>query len=132
IDSTHSRQYGLVAEEVAQIAPGLVIFDKDNRPENVRYHLVNAMLLNEVQKQHRLIESQESENASQRKQLVAQEDQINAQQQHMRTMEEQMETLRRQNADIEQQMKAVMLRLAAMEKSGRESNAQVAAVTRAR
>jgi hypothetical protein len=130
LDSTHTRQYGLVAEEVAQIAPGLVIFDRDNRPENVRYHLVNAMLLNEVQKQHRLIESQQSENQAQRKQLVAQEDEINAQQQHMQAMEEQMETLRRQNADLAQQMKAVMLRLAAMEKSGQHISTEEAALSK--
>jgi len=47
-------------------------------------------------------------------------------------MQEQVETLRRENAEMQQQMKAVMLRLAAVEKSGRESNAQVAAVTRER
>jgi hypothetical protein len=130
IDSTHIRQYGLVAEEVAEFAPGLVVLDADGKPESVRYHLVNAMLLNEVQKQHRLIESQQTENASQHRQLAAQEDQITAQQQHMRAMEEQMETLRRQNADLEHQMKAVMLRLAAMEKSGQQNGTQEAALTR--
>src|SRR6516164_567102 len=55
LDSTHTRQYGLVAEEVAKIAPGLVIFDQDGQPQTVRYHFVNAMLLNEVQKERRLI-----------------------------------------------------------------------------
>lgn len=58
LDSDHVRQYGLVAEEVAAIAPGLVVFDKDGKPETVRYHFVNAMLLNEVQKQRTLIETQ--------------------------------------------------------------------------
>ncbi len=57
-DPDRIRQYGLVAEEVAQMAPGLVVFDKEGRPETVRYHLVNAMLLNEVQKQHRVNEEQ--------------------------------------------------------------------------
>jgi hypothetical protein len=131
-DSSHIRQYGLVAEEVAQIAPGLVVFDKASRPESVRYQLVNAMLLNEVQKQHRLIETEQSENASQHRQLAAQEDAINAQQQHMRAMEEQMETFRRQNADMQQQMKTVMLRLAAVEKSGQQDKVQQAALTRNR
>jgi hypothetical protein len=40
-----------VAEEVAEVAPQLVVFDAEGRPETVRYHFVNAMLLNEVQKQ---------------------------------------------------------------------------------
>ena len=55
-DPTHTRQYGLIAEEVAEVAPGLVARDKDGRIETVRYPLVNAMLLNEVQKSRRLVE----------------------------------------------------------------------------
>lgn len=58
LDDTHTRQYGLVAEEVAKIAPQLVAFDKDGAPQTVRYHFVNAMLLNEVQKQRQLLEEQ--------------------------------------------------------------------------
>jgi len=57
-DETHTRQYGLVAEDVAQVAPRLVVFDKEGAPQTVRYHFVNAMLLNEVQKQRRLVEEQ--------------------------------------------------------------------------
>jgi hypothetical protein len=60
LDTTHLRQYGLVAEEVAEVAPGLVSYDGDGAPQSVRYHLVNAMLLNEVQKQRAVIETQES------------------------------------------------------------------------
>jgi hypothetical protein len=60
-DKTHTRQYGLVAEEVAQVAPQLVVFDKDGAPETVRYHFVNAMLLNEVQKQQDTIARQQAE-----------------------------------------------------------------------
>jgi hypothetical protein len=51
LDETHLRQYGLVAEEVAEVAPELVVYDMDGVPQTVRYHFVNAMLLNEVQKQ---------------------------------------------------------------------------------
>jgi hypothetical protein len=60
LDPTHTRQYGLVAEEVAQVSPELVVFDKDGVPQTVRYHFVNAMLLNEVQKQRQLVEEQQS------------------------------------------------------------------------
>jgi hypothetical protein len=60
LDETHLRQYGLVAEEVAEVAPGLVTYDKDGVPQSVRYHFVNAMLLNEVQKQRRLGEEQQT------------------------------------------------------------------------
>ena len=54
------EQYGLVAEEVAEVAPELVARDKDGQIETVFYDKVNAMLLNEVQKQHRLIRQLES------------------------------------------------------------------------
>jgi hypothetical protein len=60
VDATHTRQYGLVAEEVAEVAPQLVLSDKDGAPQTVRYHFVNAMLLNEVQKQRTTIVGQES------------------------------------------------------------------------
>ncbi len=56
IDPTGLAQYGLIAEEVAQVYPDLVVSDRDGKPETVRYHLVNALLLNEVQKQRRTIE----------------------------------------------------------------------------
>jgi hypothetical protein len=59
IDPTGLAQYGLIAEEVAGVYPDLVTYDRDGQPETVRYHLVNALLLNEAQKQHRTLEVQE-------------------------------------------------------------------------
>ena len=64
-DATHTRQYGLVAEEVARVAPQLVVFDKDGAAQTVRYHFVNAMLLNEYQKQQRTIDAQTADLAKQ-------------------------------------------------------------------
>jgi hypothetical protein len=58
IDPTGLTQYGLIAEEVADVYPDLVVSDRDGRPETVRYHLINALLLSEVQKQHRIVELQ--------------------------------------------------------------------------
>jgi hypothetical protein len=55
LDPTGSRQYGLIAEEVAEAFPDLVAFDKDGQPETVRYHVLVPMLLNEVQKDRRTI-----------------------------------------------------------------------------
>jgi hypothetical protein len=51
-DGSRLLQYGLIAEEVAAVSLGLVQTDPQGRPLAVRYHFVNAMLLNEVQKQH--------------------------------------------------------------------------------
>jgi hypothetical protein len=58
-DPTGVTQYGLIAEEVAEGFPDLVTFDRDGRPEGVRYHLIAPLLLNEVQKQSRTVEAQE-------------------------------------------------------------------------
>ena len=53
-------QYGLIAEEVADIAPDLVAHKANGEIETVYYDKVNAMLLNEVQKLHRLNEKLEA------------------------------------------------------------------------
>ncbi len=52
-------QYGLIAEEVAEVYPDLVQYNDKGEPNTVYYQFVNAMLLNEVQKQHRRIEDLE-------------------------------------------------------------------------
>lgn len=49
------RDYGLIAEEVREIYPDLVINDENGEPYTVRYHLLPCMLLNELQKQQREI-----------------------------------------------------------------------------
>ena len=51
-DQTGTPQYGLVAEEVAEVNPDLVIYDPDGKPYTVRYEAVNAMLLNEFLNEH--------------------------------------------------------------------------------
>jgi Chaperone of endosialidase len=60
-DGSHLLQYGLIAEEVAKVYPGLVEYDKDGQPLTVRYQFVNAMLLNEVQSQHKTIADQQTQ-----------------------------------------------------------------------
>ena len=58
IDPTGSRQWGLVAEEVAKAEPDLVVRDEKGQIFGVRYEAVNAMLLNEFLKEHRKVEEQ--------------------------------------------------------------------------
>ncbi|MEO8349561.1 MAG: tail fiber domain-containing protein [Acidobacteriota bacterium] len=60
LDLTGLVQYGLIAEEVARVYPDLVVYDRNGRPEAVRDHLLNALLVNERQKQHRMIEELEA------------------------------------------------------------------------
>jgi hypothetical protein len=50
-DPAETVQYGLVAEEVAKIYPELVDYDSDGKALTVRYSMLGAMLLNELQKQ---------------------------------------------------------------------------------
>ena len=52
-------QYGLIAEEVAEVYPELVVKNDEGQVQTVQYHKLNSMLLNEVQKQHRQIQEQE-------------------------------------------------------------------------
>ena len=49
-DTTEKKQYGLIAEEVNEIFPGLVACNKNGEIETVLYHVLPAMLLNEIKK----------------------------------------------------------------------------------
>jgi hypothetical protein len=58
-DSTATPQFGLIAEQVAKINPDLVVRDEDGEIYTVRYEAVNAMLLNEFLKEHRVVQDQQ-------------------------------------------------------------------------
>ena len=51
-DKTNTPQFGLIAEEVANVNPDLVVRDENGEVYTVRYEAVNAMLLNEFLKEH--------------------------------------------------------------------------------
>ena len=57
-ESPRRLQYGLVAEEVAEVYPELVEYEKDGLPYTVRYQLLIPILLNEAQKQYHRAEAQ--------------------------------------------------------------------------
>jgi uncharacterized coiled-coil protein SlyX len=59
-DATGTPQFGLIAEEVAEVNPALVVRDENGEIYTVRYDAVNAMLLNEFLKEHRKVEEQEA------------------------------------------------------------------------
>ena len=48
--SSQDKSVGLIAEEVEQYEPRLVVYDKEGLPETVKYHDLVPMLLNELQK----------------------------------------------------------------------------------
>ena len=59
-DKSNTPQFGLIAEEVAEVNPDLVVRDNNGDIYTVRYDAVNAMLLNEFLKAHRQIQEQEA------------------------------------------------------------------------
>jgi hypothetical protein len=77
-DTQGTPQFGLIAEEVAEVNPDLVVRDGNGEIYTVRYEAVNAMLLNEFLKEHRKgeqqdrkIEKLEATIAKQQKQIEA-------------------------------------------------------------
>jgi hypothetical protein len=63
-DQGNTPQFGLIAEEVAEINSDLVVRDDKGEIYTVRYEAVNAMLLNEFLKEHRKVETLEATVAS--------------------------------------------------------------------
>jgi hypothetical protein len=61
----NALQYGLIAEQVAEVMPGLVIRDEQGLPSTVKYHLLPTLLLAEIQRLER-------ERASQAEAIAAQ------------------------------------------------------------
>ncbi len=102
-DATGTEQYGLIAEEVAKVYPELVIHGPDGKVETVAYHMLPAMLLNEVQKQAR---------ANQR--LAHQLAQRDAQ---IATLQRQVLAMQKKNVEID----TLAARLDALERQARAS-----------
>ena len=57
--AAETPQYGLIAEEVAEVNPNLVVNDKDGQPLTVRYDAVNVMLLDQFLKEHKKVQDLE-------------------------------------------------------------------------
>jgi hypothetical protein len=70
-DGSQPIQYGLIAEEVAEVYPDLVARSADGQIETVKYQLLDPMLLNELQKQNATI-------TTQKEQIEAQEQRIHS------------------------------------------------------
>ena len=58
-DGSKPVDYGLIAEEVAQVYPDLAVKGADGQIETVQYQKLTPMLLNELQKQAEQIRSLE-------------------------------------------------------------------------
>jgi Chaperone of endosialidase len=55
-----TTQYGLIAEEVAEVDPQLVVHGRDGEIMAVHYEQINNMLLNEFLKEHKKVEAQQA------------------------------------------------------------------------
>ncbi len=55
-DGSTPIDYGLIAEEVEAVYPDVVVHLPNGDVETVQYHKINAMMLNELQKQYRRID----------------------------------------------------------------------------
>ena len=78
LDKAGIPQYGLVAEEVAEVNPDLVVRDENGEIYTVRYEAVNAMLLNEFLKEHRKVQEQEATIAQLKSTIVQQMEAVTA------------------------------------------------------
>ena len=63
-------EYGLIAEDVADVFPDLVVFNSEGHPETVKYRLLSSLLLNELQKQNRQLDGQVAEIGKLKEQLT--------------------------------------------------------------
>jgi hypothetical protein len=89
-DGSRPLQYGLIAEEVAEVLPGLAVFDKEGRPDGVQYHLLPSFLLAGYQEQQKVI--------------AAQTERID-------TQASEIATMKQTNADLEQRLRDLEARI---------------------
>jgi hypothetical protein len=89
-DGLHTLQYGLIAEEVAKVYPDMVAYDKEGQPYTVKYQYLAPMLLNELQKQHAVV--------------TTQQEVIKTQQEQVNTQRQQIESLQKQNSKFQERL----------------------------
>jgi hypothetical protein len=70
-DGSKPIDYGLIAEEVAEVYPDLVVKNADGQIQTVQYQKLTPMLLNEVQKEYRQLKEQAATIDSLEKRLAA-------------------------------------------------------------
>src|SRR5207249_9860534 len=97
-DAKDTPQFGLIAEEVAEVNPDLAVRDKNGEILSVHYDQINAMLLNEFLKEHKKVDEQQA-SISELNTRLAKQDIIIAQQQktvqsQLAKQENQIEALR--------------------------------------
>lgn len=59
ISHPENEAWGLIAEEVEKVMPQLVVYNKDQQCETVKYHEITVLLLNELQKLNKRVKELE-------------------------------------------------------------------------
>jgi hypothetical protein len=119
--SGRTLQYGLIAEEVAAVYPGLVARSADGQIETVLYQFLPPMLLNEYQKQQRTIEVHAADLTKQAVRFDAK----------ARALQAENEALRARVDVGDEQIRTLTDQVAAGDAQTRTLTDQVAALTRA-
>jgi hypothetical protein len=84
-------QFGLIAEEMDEVNPDLVVRDENGEVLTVRYDAVNAMLLNEFLKEHRKVNEREMTIAELKSGMQALTATVNEQRAQLQKMSAQLE-----------------------------------------
>jgi len=101
IDGPKPLEYGLIAEDVAEVLPNLVVFNAKSQPETVKYHLLPVFLLAEYQRDHKTMQAQAEQIERQEKLIAQQAKQIQRQQDVLRAEQQATEMLERKVRSIE-------------------------------
>jgi septal ring factor EnvC (AmiA/AmiB activator) len=86
-DGSKPVDYGLIAEEVAEVYPDLVVKNADGQIQTVQYQKLTPMLLNEVQKEHKQLEEQAEKIQRQEKSVEEQQETIKQLQKRLAALE---------------------------------------------
>ena len=87
-------EYGLIAEEVAEVLPELVPLDAEGRPYAVRYDLLSSLLLSELQRQRQEYDRIELENRENRRIDLAQARLLAAQRRDIEELRQELAAVR--------------------------------------
>jgi predicted ribosome quality control (RQC) complex YloA/Tae2 family protein len=97
-DGSKPIQYGLIAEEVADVYPDLVAHSADGQIETVKYQVLDSMLLNEVQRQ---------------------QNEIGSQQDHIQRLEDELSNERQENQALQQRLSRLEATMATVASSAK-------------
>jgi Chaperone of endosialidase len=86
-----TKQYGLIAEEVAEVDPQLVVRGRDGEIMAVHYEQINNMLLNEFLKEHKKVQELTATVAQQQKGMEVLTAQLNEQAAQIQKVSTQLE-----------------------------------------